>query len=83
LDLRRAVRELWAHLRHKGFGFLAYGAVSKEHANANARLIAAAPELLETAKAALAFYDAAEIPHLPGEERVLDNLQAAIAKAEA
>lgn len=46
-----------------------------------ARLMQAAPELLDAAIVALAFYDTAPAPHLPGEPAVLDTLSAAIAKA--
>jgi hypothetical protein len=49
---------------------------------ANGRLIAAAPELLEKARAVLTFYDRAELPHMPGEAEMLDALSLAISKAE-
>lgn len=45
-DLRRALRELWDHFRHRAFGFLAYGHISDDLAQANACLISAAPDLL-------------------------------------
>lgn len=49
----------------------------------NACLIAAAPDLLAAADAAMLFYDALGDDHRPGECKVLDDLARAIAKATA
>lgn len=55
------------------------------YSEANARLIAAAPELLEACQNALGAYDALDTinasAHLPGFHHCLDFLKAAIAKA--
>lgn len=54
--------------------------VSNETADANARLIAAAPDLLEAAKMALEMYR--QLQPVGGWQAVHDFLHAAIAKAE-
>ncbi|MNT50659.1 hypothetical protein D3C86_1063590 [compost metagenome] len=54
---------------------------STPEALANARLIAAAPDLLAAADAAMLFYDAIGDDHRPGECKVLDDLARAIAMA--
>ena len=51
-------------------------------AEANARLIAAAPELLEACREALALISEFELEALDGRDEVPDLLRAAIAKAE-
>tara|TARA_R110002012_G_scaffold16958_23_gene64582 strand:+ start:4617 stop:4949 length:333 start_codon:yes stop_codon:yes gene_type:complete len=48
---------------------------------ANARLIAAAPELLEALEKAVTFYDNLPRSHDKGEGQLLDGMAAAIAKA--
>lgn len=48
---------------------------------ANARLIAAAPDMLAACKSALEFYDAQPKPHQAGEAAILDGLKAALTKA--
>lgn len=48
---------------------------------ANARLIAAAPELLGALERAVAFYDGLSRPHDAGEAQLLDTITLAIAKA--
>ena len=51
-------------------------------AEANARLIAAAPELLEACQEALALISEFELEALDGRDEVPDLLRAAVAKAE-
>ena len=50
---------------------------------ANARVIAAAPELLAKLNEVLDFYDALPSEHAPGEVELLDSITALIAKAKA
>ena len=57
---------------------IAYGDIPKAEAEANARLIAAAPELLKTLKYAIRLYGASSMSNPD-----LEPLRAAIAKAEA
>jgi hypothetical protein len=65
--------QVW-RVRHAGDGDLP--------AEANARLIAAAPELLEACREALALISEFELEALDGRDEVPDLLRAAIAKAE-
>ena len=61
---------------------ITYGEVSEELAEANARLIAASPDLLEACEAALGYFKAVAIKYSSPEEIDLaKTLQVAIAKA--
>jgi hypothetical protein len=76
----RGTEEYVVQRGHEG-GFVVEG-LSKERAEADARLIAAAPELLEVLKAARRAISEVENPRQLQVVKTLAALDAAIAKAE-
>lgn len=58
-----------------------YGNRAQARKKIDARLIAAAPDLVEAVRNALSFYDGLDRLHDDGEALILDRLQAALSRA--